>query len=399
MSERVLLFEPRVSGHRIEYLEHLMRFVNKQNMIDKHFIYLVDKKVLKKSTEIRSILDKSKRQSIIPISSSFKEKYGSCRSSIYRSIVEWRYMRQVAETKNVDVCFVFNLDSALKGLTLYGCGAGSFEVSGILFESTYREDAGSKKLFDKFKRYVKHTCIKVVNILCPIKDIFVMNDSHSANRYNKGIGPSNFQYIPEPIRGIKQNERKVDIREKYNIDKSDTVFLLFGVLRPNKGGVEAVRAFDHEYLENVNDITLLLMGKVREDYKSKLYSAIRNTRKKGKKVIIENRYIEDYEVKSAFEQSDILLCPYRRTSVSSGVIGYAAIFETPVIGPNCGLISDIINKYNLGTSVDVNSTKELSRAIHIGKEDGVSHKKSTMEQYVYERKPTKFARRIVESIV
>lgn len=40
--------------------------------------------------------------------------------------------------------------------------------------------------------------------------------------------------------------------------------------------------------------------------------------------------------------------PYHLTSLSSGVFGYAAVFNKPVIGPDNGLIGKLIQKYELG---------------------------------------------------
>ena len=43
--------------------------------------------------------------------------------------------------------------------------------------------------------------------------------------------------------------------------------------------------------------------------------------------------------------------PYHITNLSSGVIGYAALFGKPVIGPSKGLLGHLINKYQLGETV------------------------------------------------
>ena len=40
--------------------------------------------------------------------------------------------------------------------------------------------------------------------------------------------------------------------------------------------------------------------------------------------------------------------PYKITKLSSGVLGYAAVFKKPVIGPSDGLIGNLIKRNGLG---------------------------------------------------
>ena len=43
--------------------------------------------------------------------------------------------------------------------------------------------------------------------------------------------------------------------------------------------------------------------------------------------------------------------PYQFTNLSSGVLGYAAVFDKPVIGPDGGLIGNLIKENNLGVTI------------------------------------------------
>ena len=46
-----------------------------------------------------------------------------------------------------------------------------------------------------------------------------------------------------------------------------------------------------------------------------------------------------------------MLIPYKFVNQSSGIIGYSAQFQLPVIGPKEGLIGKLIKRYKLGYTI------------------------------------------------
>ena len=50
--------------------------------------------------------------------------------------------------------------------------------------------------------------------------------------------------------------------------------------------------------------------------------------------------------------SDVILLPYASTCQSSGVLGHAAYYGKPVIGPAEGLVGKIIRKRGLGIAIE-----------------------------------------------
>ena len=62
--------------------------------------------------------------------------------------------------------------------------------------------------------------------------------------------------------------------------------------------------------------------------------------------------------------------PYHDTSKSSGLIGYASQFATPVIAYRGGLLQELIEKFKLGYLVQ--SKEDLCEAFHKISENKVS---------------------------
>lgn len=58
--------------------------------------------------------------------------------------------------------------------------------------------------------------------------------------------------------------------------------------------------------------------------------------------------------------TDYVLVPYKNVEQSSGIIGYAAQYNKPVIGPSEGLLGELIREYRLGYTITQLSVSNLS---------------------------------------
>ena len=80
-------------------------------------------------------------------------------------------------------------------------------------------------------------------------------------------------------------------------------------------------------------------------------------------IVLYNEYCSKSFMADLFESSDCIVLPYEVTAQSSGLIGYAAHFRKPVIGPKTGLVGKLIRKYRLGIQPDDINPETLSMAI------------------------------------
>ena len=58
------------------------------------------------------------------------------------------------------------------------------------------------------------------------------------------------------------------------------------------------------------------------------------------------------------------MIPYKLTDLSSGALGYAALFGKPVIGPSSGLIGELIIDNKLGISLDEIKAESIAKTIN-----------------------------------
>lgn len=57
---------------------------------------------------------------------------------------------------------------------------------------------------------------------------------------------------------------------------------------------------------------------------------------------------------------DAILIPYKNTAQSSGLLGYAAQFNKPLLAPSNGLIGKLVNEYKLGYLLDNLSPRTIA---------------------------------------
>ena len=69
------------------------------------------------------------------------------------------------------------------------------------------------------------------------------------------------------------------------------------------------------------------------------------------------------ELAYLFELTNYVLVPYQHVEQSSGIIGYAAQFNNPVIGPSEGLLGELISSYNLGYTITNINADRLAEII------------------------------------
>lgn len=80
-----------------------------------------------------------------------------------------------------------------------------------------------------------------------------------------------------------------------------------------------------------------------------------------------NKYLSEKDVVSLFEQSNIIVLPYRSTyeNDTSGVLVQAALSGRLIIVPDIFPFNEVVNKYSLGLTFKPNSAESLSKSIEL----------------------------------
>ena len=136
---------------------------------------------------------------------------------------------------------------------------------------------------------------------------------------------------------------------------NEIVFLFFGRLSPYKGIDELLYAFSKVF-QNYPEVRLVIAGKGSFSY------MVPEVLVNSSSLVTINRFIADSEIKSLFEQADVIVCPYR-DATQSGVLMTAAAFQTPVIVSNVGALSEYIKDGGKGYVYDLNDERGLENCL------------------------------------
>jgi glycosyltransferase involved in cell wall biosynthesis len=130
---------------------------------------------------------------------------------------------------------------------------------------------------------------------------------------------------------------KESAREHLQLRQNEKLLLFFGFIRKYKGLDLLFRAMADERIPK--EIKLLVAGEFYED--ARPYFDLVNELKLGDRVIIENKFIADTEVKYYLSACDCVVQPYRNAT-QSGVTPLAYHFEKPMIVTNVGGLPDLV---------------------------------------------------------
>lgn len=218
-------------------------------------------------------------------------------------------------------------------------------IDGILYKIYLYELHNCSKV----KIFIEQTKVKYLASCHAFDSVYVLNDFNAANTLNKKFNVKKFKYLTDPY--VPIDTGGVMIRKMYNIDNDDVLFSHFGALNSYKSTCDILRSILLLSKEERKKYVFVIAGKVSKEIE-KEFKNLYNRVCYEVRVIVRNEFC-DYEYLAALaNESDAILIPYKQTSQSSGIIGYADQFRTPVIGPSGGLLGSLINRYHLGITLE-----------------------------------------------
>ncbi len=137
-------------------------------------------------------------------------------------------------------------------------------------------------------------------------------------------------HIPHPsYHGVYPDwVSRTGARRQLGVRDGETVFLMFGAIKPYKGLTESIDAINELALQA--PVRLVVAGKADESAETDAFieSALTNP-----VVIVRPELIDPKDVQVYFRAADIALLPYRRT-LNSGALALALTFGLPVVMPS-----------------------------------------------------------------
>lgn len=346
----ILIFQPTVVGHYLEYLHHLFLMANSDLKNNYFFVvppkfdankHLFEWNITHNITIDR--LTENEESYLISTGNYLKDSYRVCKiTHIYASKCS---CMTIFSANIVTYCpmapFIlgnkYNLIGIIYKIYLYGD----------------KTSAWTTKIVNRFM-YILFSKFGV------FKKILVLNDEESANTLNKIYSTQKFAFVPDPFVPL-DNKTIVDIRDKYRISLDKKVVVHFGGLSKRKGTHIILDSIDYLSPKEGKEYVFIFAGVAGDSIKDYISQKIEELKDKTT-IIFENRFCEYEYLAGLCQCCDAILIPYQQTNISSGLLGYACQFHKPVIGPNSGLIGNLIRKYDLGMTIDANSPKQLAEA-------------------------------------
>jgi glycosyltransferase involved in cell wall biosynthesis len=342
--KKVLVFETSLRGHILEYIHHL--YV--KSVCDKTCYYYF---VLPDDFEsLKSKFDwpVAENVEIIMINSSV---VSACeeKTQFLRAYSKLNLLLKYVKQLRADlVILVMMMDFAP---FLAFANWGNTKVCGIIYKVFLNERLSTIRLL--INKFI-YTCFSKRKCF---DRLFILNDVVSAERLNSMFNTSKFMYLPDPVPRIDMKKVR-SIRKELNISDLDKMFLHFGGLTERKGTLDILRAAEMVDPSFLSQIVLVFAGKVNEGIREAFYELVGKLDNRIR-VIVYDKFCSYDLLYDLCYSCDVILVPYHFVNLSSGVIGYAAFFGKPVVGPSQGLLGNLISVNSLGVTFDEVSPEKL----------------------------------------
>lgn len=349
--KKILVFTTDCKGHHLEYLHHFYI----QALRDESNLYVFC--VSSDFNEVKSTFSWPKAGNIIvdiirdvDLKKCISGKNGFfniMKLSFFKSL----YIRKKCRQYNINTVYTIMLMEYLPALPFIL--SKSIDFRGIIYRIALNEKSLSlkSKLIENFK-------FKLLAKSEIFRKVFVLNDRKSVERLNDIYGVCKFCYLPDPF---PRTSMPHDLRSELHIPVVNKMFLHFGGLGLRKGTITIIEAI--EKIKDTKNLTFVFAGKVGDDCRDLFYSQIEKVKDKVQ-ILVYDKFCSYDFLSSLAYTADCLLIPYQNVNQSSGVLGYAAQYDKPVIGPDAGLLGEIIRIYGLGIVISCPITAEsLAKSI------------------------------------
>lgn len=346
---KILIFEPFLSGHRLEYIHHLHEEAVKNSgtqyyfAVSAQFAEVKENYIWSEADNITFLfLDHRQIQSL-------QQKSKTVRISGLAGIAS-----KLAKQYKVDETFFISIAEYMPWLPLFFRSRSS--ISGIIYY-IYLYEWKSKKIVGRIKDAL--TLLSVIPFK-KYKHIFLLNDPVAATYMNKKFKTKKFHYLPDPYPPLAVNkEKEVNIKESLGIDDKKKIFLHFGSMSYRKGTLNILHAITSLSGGELGNCCFIFAGKVGDDIKERFYNLI-DILKDKVQILVFDEFCPPPLLSSLCKICSAILAPYYNTAYSSGIVGYAANFHTPIVVPNEKFIGKLVRRYHLGYLLKDNSAKSIA---------------------------------------
>ena len=356
---KIILFDPFIDGHHIEYAVYLIRYFVKQGD-NVTFV------AWKKSDELdRYFFNKEISINVKYVTANSKNGFGG--NIIKRSLQLLKgikYCFELASVQKADVVHHLYLDRCELPLYFYLIKSKSYscKVFATLFWPYFIHGLNEK--IDITKRFYHHLNQLALGQLLrgkKLNGLFVHTNrirDKLLNLYKNILLKQKIFVIPDPVEPMSEIPQQI-AREQFGLPQKKPIILFFGGLRWDKGWDILLRA-----LPLIKDELYILIAGNPYNNVEKDILKYKQLLRNPEYLIIHLKYIPEKDIATYFSAVDAIVLPYRCIfKGTSGVLQRAAAAGKPVIASDVGEIGSILRENNLGILVKPESPKSLATGI------------------------------------
>ena len=384
---KILIYDTIYSKHLFSFLKIISAYLGKSDKYSEIHIIL-NHQFLKENHIFLDQISVDKRFIINSLPRHVENKILNTNYIFLKSIFEINHIISYSRFNKINSVLFLYIDYfqiSLGVMSFLFLGV-NIKLYGILFETYVYRSVKSRKFWTSWLQ------VKFMLLNMALKKIFILNDDRVVCKLNYHTKLSKFNVIPDPV--YNPNFLKLDFRKLNNFSERDFIFLVLGRINPRKNVLRLVEAFENLQDEIFEKSKLVVCGSFDDlKYKNILLSKV-SIKSKGHIFFLDN-HLDDAMFDSAIYQSNCVCTIYDNFYGSSGIVGKAALANKIVLSSNIGTIGYIVDKYNLGVTVEPTSVKSISEGMSriINNGETIS-RDSKSKHYCINNSETKFSEKI-----
>jgi glycosyltransferase involved in cell wall biosynthesis len=386
---KILIFDVEITGHHPEYISHLVSHISESGCNGHSYFFVVHPDFCNRFPEITGQIAKSEITFVTISKNELNSIYVTRKNSLKQFISPFKIyalLKKYANSIKPELSILMYFNYFLIPLIIKRPG---FKVTGILF-SPFLRIQHRNNFFSTFNYFRKQILTYLYTRNNAVQQVFILNDQTVVETLNKQYKKEVFKYLPDPVPEIE--EENIDIKRSYKIEYFKKIYLHFGSLRDSKSTIEIIQSFNLLPETAQKKCCLILAGQPYNDvFEKRIEQVI--SQLNGVSIIYIKKFVSKGFMKSLFNQSDLILMPYKNALASSGVIGHAIASGKPVIATKQGLIGEILSNNWKGELIDEIKPETIAKAIEISIEKNYPEIENS--RFLDEHTPANFARTIL----
>ena len=367
-----IVFDTSITGHNLEYIHHIYLGAVKNNT--RKYVFAIPEDF----NNVKEKLEWEESENVSFHLMSKEELTPAKKNSWYKSYHNSRLLCSILKQYNADKAILVVMAQILPFVFIL---PRKVRISGILY-FIYLYKWNKLGLYNKFKEILNYLSIKLLN---RVEKAYILNDKVACRYFNKIYKTRKFKYIVDPAPKEFKKDPTIT-RQTLDIEEDAIIYLHFGSLAKRKGTLDILECIAKLKKGNC----YIFAGKVGNDIYKEFYQKVEEL-KKEYKIIVIDEFCSFDKIAALCSLSDFLLMPYREVYQSSGLIGYASLYNTPVIANDKGMLGKLVRQFRLGYSIDFSDIENACKAIiEIEK-----RKINVSNEYIRTHKVSEFTKTII----